>query len=285
MVMKVIERAVERLGQRAEDQALKPLLDDDRLEDITGIQYEPDNHRVDRPAIAIAKLGFSEIVNTETERSMMGEEFRMLKRRLLANVRGEGEQYAERANLIMVTSALPGEGKTFTATNLALSLAMEQNTHVLLIDGDVIRASLTERMGMKNQPGLIDCLLDSEMKLEDVITATDVPQLRVLPAGRPNYRSTELLAGTQMQAVAAELARRYNDLIVVIDAPPLLAASQASVISDLVGQVLVVVEHGKTPQAAVLEAVAQIKPGRIIGMLLNKSNWPSSSYSYGRYYA
>lgn len=282
--MKVIERAVERLGQRPEGQMLQPLLDDDRLEDITGKQDEPDKHQVDRPAIAVAKLGFAEIVNTETERSMMGEEFRMLKRRLLANVRGEGEQYAERANLIMVTSALPGEGKTFTATNLALSLAMEQNTHVLLIDGDVVRASLTESMGLKDQSGLIDCLADPKIGLEEVITATDVPQLRVLPAGRSHHRSTELLAGAQMQAVAAELARRYNDLIVVIDAPPLLAASQASVISDLVGQVLVVVEHGRTPQAAVLEAVAQIKPGRIIGMLLNKSNWPSSSYSYGRYY-
>lgn len=282
--MKVIERAVERLSRQPEDRIPKLQLDDARPEDMTDIQGEPAKHRVSRPAIAFAGLEFSESVETKTERNITGEEFRMLKRRLIANTRGEGEPCVERANLIMVTSALPGEGKSFTATNLALSLAMEQNTSVLLVDGDVVKASLTERMGMKDQLGLIDYLADPKIGLEDVITATDVPNLRVLPAGRPHLRSTELLAGTRMRTAAAELAHRYDDRIVVIDTPPLLAASQASAMSDLVGQVLMVVEYGKTAQSAVLAAVGQVKPGRIVGMVLNKSAWSSNSYSYGSYY-
>ncbi|NOX93182.1 MAG: AAA family ATPase, partial [Gammaproteobacteria bacterium] len=201
-------------------------------------------------------------------RSKVAEEYRLLKRPLLLNAQGkEAEKWA---NLIMVASSLPGEGKTFTTLNLALSMAMERDTTVLVIDSDVLKPSLTQLLGLQNEPGLIDVLLGDDMGLGDVIINTDMPKLSVMPAGQLHVHSTELLASGKMERIA-DVSIRYPDRMVLFDAPPLVATTEASVLAHIMGQILMVVEAGKTPQHIVQEAISRLDDRKIIGMLLNKS--------------
>lgn len=215
----------------------------------------------------LSRLGF---LTPATERGKFSEEYRTLKRPLLKNAFGKGAVPVERGNLIMVVSALPGEGKTFTSLNLAMSMAMERDTSVLLVDADVVKPTLTKLLGLDNRPGLIDILLDTQLNLSDVIVRTNVPKLNLLPSGRMHQNSTELLASDEMERIASELAHRYADRVIVFDAPPLLATTEAPVLCQLAGQILMVVEAGKTPQHIITEAVSRIDDTKIVGMLLNK---------------
>lgn len=214
----------------------------------------------------------------------LAEQFRMLKLPVLRNVLGQVAAPVPFANLIMITSALPGEGKTFTSINLAMSMASELDTTVLLVDGDVVKASATEFLGLKDRPGLVDVLADQTVGLSDVIVTTDLPNFRVLPAGRARPNSTELLASERMRRLLEDLSERYKDRIVLFDAPPLLASSQANVLMEHMGQILVVVEAGKTPQRTVQEAVSRLSPDKVIGLVLNKNVWAGKNEVYGEYY-
>jgi protein-tyrosine kinase len=220
----------------------------------------------------------------EALRSRTAEEYRMIKRPLLMNALGKGVVPVDRGNMIMVTSALPGEGKTFNTLNLAMSMAMERDSTVLLVDADVVKPSLSRLLGLETRPGLTDVLVDPQLDLSDVIVATDLPKLRVIPAGRTQSHSTELLASDQMQRIADELSRRYPDRIILLDTPPLLVTSQASVLTHLVGQIMLVVEAGRTPHSAVTEAVSLLDPSKVIGLALNKGGRSLSRDYYGGYY-
>ena len=226
---------------------------------------------------------------TERGAHQVAEEFRMIKRPLVMNALGRGAVPIERGNLVMVVSALPGEGKTFTILNLAMSIAMERDITVLIVDSDVVKSTLTKLVGLQGQPGLTDYLSDNDngVQLSDIIVDTDVPKLKIIPAGTSFHHSTELLASTRMREMVEELSHRYNDRIVLFDSPPLLITSQASVLSYPMGQILMVVEAGRTTQSAVREAVDLLENNKVIGMVLNKNPKPlaSSYYSdYGRSY-
>lgn len=237
----------------------------------------------------ICKLANSEILERqgllipEADRNLLAEEYRLIKRPLLMNAFGKVSAGIERGNLVMISSALPGEGKTFTSFNLAMSMALELNSTVLLVDSDVIKPSLTRLLGLENQPGLTDVLLNSKMDLSDVIFPTDLPRLKVMPAGCNHVHSTELLASDQMGRLAQDLSERYPDRIVVFDAPPLLVTSEASVLAHQAGQILLVVEAAKTPQRVVKEAISRLNADKVIGMVLNKSR-RSFRGGYGGYY-
>jgi protein-tyrosine kinase len=219
----------------------------------------------------------------ETQRSRLKEEYRHIKRPLLMNVDGKGATTAERANLILVTSARPGEGKTFTACNLAMSIATERNRTVLLVDADVIKPAVTKVLGVEVERGLVDYLIDDQLDLADVLVDTNVPSLTLLPAGSRHHLSTELLAGENMGRLAVELSGRYPDRIVIFDSPPLLATTEASVLASLMGQVVMVVEAERTPQSQVKEALALLDPNQIVGFVLNKARggFGSDYYGYG----
>jgi exopolysaccharide/PEP-CTERM locus tyrosine autokinase len=190
----------------------------------------------------------------------------------------------EQGNLIMVTSAVPAEGKTFVSVSLAISIAMELDKTVLLVDSDVIKESTTKLFTETNAPGLLDVILKPEVLLEDVITPTDIPKLSLLPAGQLRGRATELLASGSMRKITQELASRYDDRVIVFDSPPLLATSEASVLASLMGQIIMVVEAEKTTQKRVSDAMAMLDQNKPIGMLLNKSRSSGQGgYYYGYY--
>lgn len=216
-------------------------------------------------------------------RSQLEEEFRIVKRPLLENVRNQTAMRPERANLIMVTSAIPGEGKTQTALNLAVSIAMELDHTVLLVEADVLRPSALERLGVTAAKGLLDLLDSPETDLSDVLLRTSIPKLTLLPAGTANSRSTELLASDAMGALLTELANKYSDRVVIFDSPPLLSTTESRVLAAHMGQVVMVIEANKTPINTVKQAFAAVESHPVVLAMLNKYQGPKGGNTYGYY--
>ena len=238
-------------------------------------QYQPIN---------LAKLKKLGMLTPDDERSQIAEEFRLIKRPLVTNAFAQGVGQIKNGNLIMVTSSLPGEGKTFCAINLALSIAMEMGRTVLLVDADVARPRVLEIMGIEAERGLLDVLRDHKAQLSDVLIRTNIDNLTVLPAGQTYRRATELLASNAMNKLIEDIANRYPDRIIIFDSPPLLSTSEASVLATHMGQIVMVVEAERTPQDALKEALAQIESCEIIGMVLNKTTSLPGTDSYYGYY-
>lgn len=237
--------------------------------------------KVDIPYQRLKSQG---MVTPDAPRSKIAEEYRRIKRPLLMNI-DNAVAPVNNSNLVMVTSALPGEGKTFTAVNLALSIAMEQDKTVLFVDADVAKARGARLLGVPDHArGLIDILEQDDLNVRDVLYRTDIPNLRILPAGRVHERSTELLASENMRKLMSEMATRYHDRVVIFDSPPLLPTTEASVLANLMGQIAFVVAANQTSQSAVTEALSHIEgDNKMIGMLLNKST-ARFGLSYGYAY-
>jgi exopolysaccharide/PEP-CTERM locus tyrosine autokinase len=184
---------------------------------------------------------------------------------------------------VLVTSALAGEGKTFCAINLAISIAMEMDHTVLLVDADVAKPSIPQALGVEAERGLMDVLLDSKIDLAEVLCKTDIVKLALLPAGRAHQHATELLASDAMRVLLQEMAEHHRDRIVIFDSPPLLVASEAGVLASQMGQIVMVVEAGRTSEAALRDALGRIESSNVVGLLLNKGEGPGLGYGYGGY--
>jgi protein-tyrosine kinase len=227
----------------------------------------------------------------------LSQEFRVIKRPLLDNAFGRGVPALERGRQIMITSALPGEGKSFCAINLALSLSAERDTHVLLVDADVAKPSVLRELGVEGtdrhasgeRAGLMECLIDQHAAVDQCVLRTNIERLSILPAGRPHEHATELLASASMEALVAQLANRYDDRVIIFDSPPILMTTESRVLASHMGQIVMVVEAGKTQRDAVTEALAAIGSPQNVGILLNKSKTPATGgyggYGYGYGYA
>jgi protein-tyrosine kinase len=220
-----------------------------------------------------------ELVPLHTQ-SVQAEELRSIKRPLLKNARSS-DAAAQRLPLIMVTSALPAEGKTFFSINLAMSIASEIDLSVLLVDADVLRQHAMELLGVGPGPGLLDLLSDPTLALDDVVQRTNVPKLSVLRAGHRQNLSTELLASSAMDRLVHRLANDHPRQVVVFDAPPLLATNQAKVLAAHLGQVVVLVEAARTQRHLVRQAFAALEQCPIVMSVLNKSDERASGEGYG----
>ena len=233
---------------------------------------------------ALASEGFLDQNDTK---SQLAEEFRVIKRPLVNNMQGGELNGIKRSNLILICSSLPGEGKTFVSINLALSIANELDKSVLLIDADVEKPSISKQLGIKQYPGLIEYLENDQVTFSDILLKTDLPNLNVIPAGKRHKYSTELLSSQRMYLFAEEVSRRYKDRIVVFDSPPLLVATQAQILAELVGQVVLVIAAEETPQNVVNESVAKLTKCDVVMTLLNKNKRDFDlygyNYGYGKY--
>lgn len=218
----------------------------------------------------------------------LAEEFRMVKRQLLLTARAvaakDTAKAADRARMILVCSARPGEGKTFCAINLALSMATEKDVEVLLVDADFPKPDVLPRLGLPGGPGLLDVLAGSVANVESCIIDTDVPQLSVLPAGARSNSDTELLASDRARAVIDGLAAANPRRIVIFDSPPALAASPASVLALHVGQVLLVVRADKTSEGDLRQAVNTLDACEHIQLVLNSVSFQPGGRRFGSYY-
>jgi exopolysaccharide/PEP-CTERM locus tyrosine autokinase len=232
--------------------------------------------RVDRD-----RLRRQNMITPDGERTLIAESFRRIKRQILMNM--ANPKAGEPANLVLVTSALAEEGKTFCAINLAISIALEMDRTVLLVDADIAKPSVPQALGLEAGKGLMDVLLDRRIDLAEVLCKTDIDKLTLLPAGTAHQHATELLASDAMRGLLHEMAERYHDRIIIFDSPPLLAASEAGVLASQMGQIVMVVEAGRTSEAALKDALGRIESSKVAGLLLNKGEGPGLGYGYGGY--
>ena len=220
----------------------------------------------------------------EDARVRLADELRRIKWPLLDNAAGKGAKEITHPRRIVVTSAVPGEGKTFTTLNLALSLAREPDFEVVLVDGDVPKADITRALGLVGRPGLMEVLADETRRARDVIMPTDIPNLSVVPAGKRHQLTAELFGSRRMQHVLDELSGQNRRRLVVFDSPPMLATSESRVLVSQVGQVVVVVAAGRTRQQELRVVLESFTESQYVGLVLNMSRRPTGdSYYYGYY--
>jgi exopolysaccharide/PEP-CTERM locus tyrosine autokinase len=194
---------------------------------------------------------------------------------------GRGAASLVHGNLIMVTSAVAGEGKSFTSVNLAMSIAAELDHTVMLVDADVARPSILRMLGLPDGPGLLD-LLEGKAEMSSVLMKTNIDKLTILPSGTPHARATELLASDAMRLLLDDISKRYPDRIVIFDSPPLLLTTEARVLATQMGQVILVVQADNTLQVDVQHALATIESCPVKMMLLNKVRAEAKGkYGYG----
>ncbi len=281
--MSTIEKALAKQKEATQKKTLKPVA----ISESEKAQLQPDKQDVKLVKTTINKASELNskdkiILNGEqlTERGFIygadsahhiQEEFRHIKRKLLNNAFGPAAKTLKHSNLIMVSSSNANEGKTFISINLALSIALEQDKTVLLVDADVLRPSLHKELEFGIKKGFLEYLLAEVNSLSEVIYNTNIPNLKLIPAGKPHHLTNELLASERMAELAQELAQRYPDRLVIFDCPPILGVTETPVLSDLVGQAIVVAEESKTKIEDVKRAVSQLNQDIAIGCIMNKT--------------
>ena len=241
----------------------------------------------DEFVIDLTRLEKNGHISLNGERKQINEEYREIKRKLLANAFGSLSKTLHNPNIIMVTSSRPSEGKTFTATNLAMSIASEQDKTVLLVDADVLRPNVLNTLGLERRKGLMEYLTGDVDNISDVLYPTNIDKLKIIPAGKSHHLSTELLASQKMHETVDEFANRYPDRIIIFDTPPLIGINESAILANFAGQAVVVVEEGKAKMGDIRMSVERLNPEMAIGFVVNKSvhNDTDGSGYYGYYYS
>ena len=219
------------------------------------------------------------LIDPDNNAGALAEEFRIVKRQLLRSAPS-----LPSGRRVLITSAQPDEGKSFSVLNLALSLASEQDLSVILIDGDFARADVPRKLGITPGPGLTDVLLDPSIDLADCVIPTDLPRLAILPSGQATSRDTELLSSARMAELLDALEADAPERIILFDSMPLLAASSPGVIAQHCGQVLVVVRADVTREAALRDAIGLIGQHNGVSLLLNRVRFTPEGRRFGSYY-
>jgi exopolysaccharide/PEP-CTERM locus tyrosine autokinase len=236
-------------------------------------------HAIDRRRLRQAAL-----IEPEAPVGALAEEFRIVKRQLLLNARAMTGIPDEKKRVILLSSAQAGEGKTFCALNLALSISGEPDTEVLLVDGDVPNPQVLAMLGLEAEAGLVDAIADQARDPESLVLRTDLPGLSILPAGRQAANVTELLASERARDVIARLAEARPNRIILIDSPPALLASPAAVLAGLAGQLVMVVRADRTRESDLREALELLSACERVSLLLNGAGFAAGSRRFGAYY-
>jgi protein-tyrosine kinase len=212
------------------------------------------------------------------------DHFRRIKRPLIEKALS-GDTGGGEPRIIMVGSAVPGDGKTFTSINLALSMALERDISVLLVDSDVAKQHITDIFGLRGQKGLIDALLDENVDPESLVVPTSSRGFSILPAGRRVEGTAELVSSNRMRKIVTSLCARSPRRILLLDSPPLLITNEGRALIKIAGQVVLVVRAGETPRHAVEAAIAMFDEKQFGGLILNqaKVGLTEGYYGYGAY--
>jgi protein-tyrosine kinase len=229
-------------------------------------------------AVSLERAG---MVDWSRTRTRISEEFRLVQRQIIRSAFGPGAEPGF-SNLLLVTSARPGEGKSFMATNLAGSIARQGDHHVLLIDADSKRDSICYSLGLAQARGLLDLAANPKLDPAPLIVKTPIERLSILPVGRERERSAELFSTKEMTRLIQSLGRRYADRLLILDAPPCLSTSDPAVLAQVVGQILFVVEADRTQRDEIEASLDLIQACPTITMVLNKQQI-SSRYTFGAY--
>ncbi|TCU61800.1 Mrp family chromosome partitioning ATPase [Novosphingobium sp. PhB57] len=244
------------------------------------IAFSDDHHPIDREHLREQGL----IVPEGTVTALL-EEFRIVKRQLLvqaADLRRQGAGAASQR--ILISSPHPGEGKTYCALNLALSIAAEKESEVLLVDADFAKPSILSALGLPGGPGLMDALMDETIDPAACVLGTDIPGLWIMPAGDATINDSEYLASSRTADVLERLTENAPRRMVIFDSPPALAASPAAELAKYVGQTVVIVRADRTGQGALEDAISLLGACPNVQLLLNDAQFSPSGRRFGSYY-
>ena len=213
--------------------------------------------------------------------SFESEQFKILRTNLLFPVSGKPPR------CIMITSAVPGEGKSFVSANLAVSIAQNIDEHVLLVDCDIRKPTMHSVFGFVDVQGLSE-YLSKGIALSSLLIKTDLNKLTLLPAGTPPPNPAELLSSQQMSELVKEVKERYNDRYIIIDSPPPQLTAETSAIARHVDGIILVVKYGGTPRHIVAELIDILGKEKILGVVVNwydiRSSISNKYGKYGKYY-
>lgn len=247
---------------------------------VPALRLEGPVHTIDREMLA--KHG---LIVPEGQVSGLLEEFRIVKRRVLSSMRKAQDAGAgDLAQRILVCSPLPDEGKSFCAANLAIALAAEKDSEVLLVDADFAKPSILAMFGLPGGDGLMDVLANPDVQLKDCVLRTDIAGLSVLPAGNHTNSDSEFLASSRTDEVLDALTRGAPNRVVIFDSPPALAASPAAELANHVGQAIVIARADRTGQSALADALTLLSTCPDIKLLLNATHFSPSGRRFGAYY-
>jgi protein-tyrosine kinase len=212
------------------------------------------------------------------------QQYRRIKRPLIDKALS-GTTTVGEPRVLMITSALPGDGKTFTSINLAMSLALERDVSVLMVDCDVAKRHVSEIVGVKEKPGLLDALVNESVDIESLVVPTNLHGLAILPAGTHVEGTAELVSSNRMRQIISNLCSRVPRRILLMDSPPLLVTNEAQALTKIAGQIVLVVRAGHTPHQAVQDAIALFDPQQAGGIILNQVQMSQKEgyYGYGSY--
>ena len=280
--MSLIENSLEKLRRAAAAAAKEPGAAAIPLP--TAVRPEPvvtlePRHVHKRTAVDFNRLRTADYLPEPGQERRFAEYLHRIKRPLVD--RALGADSAPDSRMIMLSSALPGDGKTFIVLNLALSMARERDISVLLIDGDLPKAQLTQVLNLRDQPGLLDTLKDDRLDVESLVFDTDVPNLEILPAGTPSEGAAELVASARMRDIATRLVTCNSRRLVLFDSPPLLVSSEARALLPIPGQIVLVARAGHTPRRSIADAVAQVERKKLQGLVLNDCHVGAEHGYYG----
>ncbi|MGQ9688715.1 MAG: CpsD/CapB family tyrosine-protein kinase [Desulfobaccales bacterium] len=211
---------------------------------------------------------------TGAEDDKVGEAYKLLRTQVVQRTKGENK------NLLMLTGPQPGEGKTLTAINLAVSLSQEIDKTVLLVDANLRRPTIHEYLGLPEGPGLRDYLTGDKTIPELLVHPEGFAKFVVLPGGRPIAEAAELISSPMMAALVEELKHFYPDRYVIFDLPPMLSFADALAFAPLVDGIILVVEMGKTPREDIQRCLELLKEFPLLGTVLNKVSPTDSGYYY-----
>ena len=288
--MSKLQAALEKISASHDTQVAAKKLDSDFLASRNKSEGQLDhrakarcyekNIEVDFQALAAEGIAISSEASPE-----LRDEMRRIKWPVLANAFGDQSALIPRGNMVMVASALSGDGKTFTSVNLALSIASEKEVQVLLVDADIAKPHTSDLFGIRDYPGVIEFLSGEVSDVSEIIVGTDISGFSLLPAGRADEHAPELMASKKMSVLVAELNERFPDTVILFDTAPILETNESQVLSHLAGQVLLVVAANKTPQPAIHEAVSLLGPDLVVNVVFNRMrSLFRQKYRYGGYY-
>ncbi len=281
--MSVVEKAIRKLQESQAGGAAAPPAGAAPAPPNTAGGSAPAHPRGEKIVIERGTLRSAGLLPPEADMPMLARQYRKIKQPLIARAVGRGVPRAPKGYLVMIASAMTGEGKTFTAVNLALSMALEKDVKVLLVDADVAKPNLSQVLGLGKAQGLLDVLRQPELDVESLIHPTDLPTLAVLPAGTGAHEATELLASARMGQLTEILGENDMRRIVVFDSAPLLQTTESTALARVVGEVVVVVRAESTPQPVLLDALKVLEGHNSVSLVLNQSvrTADAAYYYYG----
>lgn len=273
--MSIVERSIEKV-RRATGAIGSLGLGAGRNDEAVPETFVAPSRRILVDRIALRDAGY---MPEATEDRAFADQYRQIKRPVIAAALASSQVGAGSPGLIMMASALPGDGKTFTGINLALSMARERDTSVVLVDADIPKPHVSRIFGVENEQGLTDALADDRIDIESLILPTDVRGLSILPAGGRRDGAAELLASARMKQIVRQMQERFPRRLALFDSSPLLVSSESQALATSVGHVLLVVRARTTPRQAVLDAIELLGQGMQVSMVLNQGR-PSITQGY-----